>query len=298
MLDRRHFVLYPFSAALASRLKAQATPLKIGHRQANMTAKPGPAVFEIARRIPGISGVELQVQFHNTTLWDRDTLLAYRRGARNAGLQIPSLAGVWMRGVALVQPGPAEDTIRKSIQAAEMLQAKVILVAAFKQNCPDMDREESYGPVVTMLQKVAGAAAGAGVTLGLETSLSPSDDRKLIDLVASPAVKVYYDADNVERFGHRGESVPGYEVLGKSRIIQIHLKNEDRLLQEPGRVNWTDALQALRRIGYDGWFIFETSHSGPEQCVEATQKNIEFIRRLFARTTGRSATLPRDQLRV
>lgn len=281
LVDRRRFVLYPFSAALASRLKAQPSSLKIGHRQANMTAKPGPAVFEIARRIPGISGVELQVQFHDTTLWDRDTLLAYKQAARNAGILIPSLAGIWMRGAALVQPGPAEDTIRKSIQAAEALQAKVILVAAFKQNCPDMGREESYGPVVAMLRKVASAAAGAGVTLGLETSLSPSGDRKLIDLVASPAVKVYYDADNTERFGHTGESVPGYEALGKSRIIQIHLKNEDRLLEEPGRLNWGHALKALRRIGYDGWFIFETSHSGPEQCVEATRKNIEFIRRQF-----------------
>lgn len=282
MLDRRRFVFSSLSAAVASTLKPPAPGLKIGHRQANMTAEPGPAVFDIARRIPGISGVELQVQFHNTTLWDRDTLLTYKRGAQNAGLLIPSLAGIWMRGASLLQAGPAEDAIRKSIQAAEALQSKVILVAAFNENCPRMDREESYSPVVAMLQKMAGVAAGAGVTLGLETSLSPSDDRRLIDLVASPAVKVYYDADNVERFGHTGESVRGYEVLGKSRITQIHVKNGDRLLEERGRVNWADALKAVRGIGYDGWLIFETSHSGPEQCVEATQRNIEFIRRQFA----------------
>lgn len=263
-------------------LEAQTAPLPIGHRQASMTKKPGPGVFDIARRIPGITGVELQVQFQGTTLWDRETLLSYKTAAAGAGLLIPSLAGVWAKGTSLVQPGPAEETLRKSIQAAEALKAGVILVAAFEKNCPEMDQEASYGPVVAMLKKVAGAASDAGVVLALETSLSPADDRKLIDLVARPSVKVYYDADNCERFGHTGQSVPGYGVLGKSRIAQIHVKNEDKLLEDPGRVNWTDALKAIRRIGYSGWLVFESSHSGPEQCVEATQKNIAFIRRQLA----------------
>jgi L-ribulose-5-phosphate 3-epimerase len=239
-------------------------------------------VFEIARRIPGIAGVELQVHFQKTSLWDSETLLAYKRGGADAGLAIPSLAGVWTGGASLMQVGPAEETIRKSIQAAAALGANVILVAAFDRNCPNMQQEDSYGPVAAMLQKVARAAADAGVTLGMETSLAPSDDKKLIDLVAHPAVKVYYDADNVERFGHKEASVPGYEVLGRSRIAQIHVKNEDRLLEEPGRVKWNEAFKAIRRIGYQGWLVFESSHSGPEQCVEATKKNIAFIRAQFA----------------
>ncbi|MCL5743485.1 MAG: sugar phosphate isomerase/epimerase, partial [Acidobacteria bacterium] len=129
MLNRRQFAI----SALGSVLQAQPAPLKIGHRQANMTHEPGPGVFDIARRIPGIGGVELQVQFQKTTLWDRETLLAYKQGAEKAGLAIPSLAGVWTRGASLMQPGPAEETLRKSIQAAEALRAKVILVAAFEK---------------------------------------------------------------------------------------------------------------------------------------------------------------------
>ncbi len=281
-MRRRQFLTACFSGALAARLKAEDTPLPIGHRQASIIKQPGPAVFELASRIPGISGVELQVHFQKTTLWDRETLLAYKRGAENAGLLIPSLAGVWTGGASLMQPGPAEEMLRKSVQVAEALKARVVLVAAFQKNCPSMDQEESYGPVVAMLQNVAPAAAGAGVALGLETSLAPADDKKLIDLVANPAVKVYYDADNVERFGHTGASVSGYSVLGPSRIAQIHLKNETRLLEEPGRVNWSEALKAIRRIGYTGWLVFETSHSGPEQCIEATAKNIAFVRHELA----------------
>lgn len=284
MMHRRGFFLSSLSAALACSVQADVEFPRFGHRQANMTNKAGPEVFDLARSIPGLSGVELQVQFQKTTLWDRETLQMYKRAAQNAGLQIPSVAGIWTGGGSLVQPAVAEDTIRKSIQAAEALGAKAILIAAFNKNCPDMEQPESYGPVVTMLQKVAPVASSAGVTLGLETSLTPADDKKLVDMVGSQAVKVYYDADNVERFGHKDNAVPGYEVLGKSRLVQIHLKNEDRLLEEPGRVNWADALQAIRRIGYRGWMMFETSHSGPEQCIEATKKNIEFVRRQLSAT--------------
>lgn len=289
MMDRRQFVLSSLSAAFTSfAANSEAAPLKIGHRQASMIKEPGPGVFEIAGRIPGISGVELQVHFRGTTLWDRDTLLACKRGAERAGLRIPSLAGIWAGGASLVDTGPGEDNVRKAIKAADGLGAKVILAAAFKANCPNMDQEQSYGPVVTMLQKVAQEATDAGVTLGLETSLSPADDKELIDLVSRPSVKVYYDADNVERYGHTGQSVPGYKVLGKARIAQVHLKNENRLLEESGRVDWVAALSALKQTGYDGWFFFETSHSGPEQCVNATKKNIQFIKRHFV-SAGQSS---------
>ena len=246
-----------------------------------MAGKPGPEVFDVARRIPGLSGVELQILFKGASLWDRETLMTYKRAAERTGLSIPSLAGVWGPNVSILKPGPADEHLRKAIEAAESLGAKIILVSAFGKSCPDMNDEQSYGPAVAVLQKVAPAAADAGVTLAMETSLAPADDRKLIDLVNRPGVRVYYDLDNVERYGHTGQSVPGLEELGKQRIGQIHLKNENRLLEEPGRVGWAAALKVIRKIGYDGWLVFETAHSGPEQCIEATRKNIDFIKRHF-----------------
>jgi sugar phosphate isomerase/epimerase len=275
---RREFVLSSFAAALS----AGAAPLKIGHRQASMDVKPGPDVFDVGKRIPGLSGVELQCHFKGTTLWDRETLEAYKSGAKKAGLEIPSLAGVWTGGVSILKTGPAEEQLRKSIQAAEAIGARVILVAFFKQNCPNMEDEASYGPVAALLQKVAPMASGAGITLGLETSLSPAHDAKLVDLVKHPAVKVYFDAFNCEDFGHKGEAVGGYAKLGRARIAQVHAKNGNRLLEEPGPVDWKAALAALRKTGYSGWIVFESAHDGSDQCVEATKKNIEFIRRHWA----------------
>jgi sugar phosphate isomerase/epimerase len=100
--------------------------------------------------------------------------------------------------------------------------------------------------------------------------------------VDRPGVKVYYDVDNVESFGHTGQAVPGIAILGRTAIRQVHVKNEDRLLEQSGRVDWAAAVKALANIGYSGWFVFETSHSGPEQCIEATKKKMEFVSRHFA----------------
>lgn len=274
-MRRRDFVLASLAAAARG-----ATPPKFGHRQANMVNEPGPGVFDLASRIHGLSGVELQIFFKGTTLWDNDTLSGYQKAAKRTGLVIPSLAGIWAPGVSLMKPA-AEEHLRKAVRCAASLGATTILAASFDQNCPKMDQESSYGPIVELLQKVSGAAQDAGVVIGMETSNSPADDRKLIDLVNRPGIRVYYDLFNEDYYGHKGQAVPGITLL-KDRIRQVHMKNESRLLEEPGPVDFAAAAHALAAIGYPGWVVFETSHSGPEQCVEATQKNIAFISKNWA----------------
>ena len=243
--------------------------------------RPGPDVFEFARRIDGLSGVELQVYYRGTSLAATAIRSAYRDAARTAGLLIPSIAGVWDKGESLMEPVKAEPALRRAIDVAQSLGARVILVAAFRNNCPAMDNPASFEPVVGLLKKVAPAASAAGVILALETSLNPADDRKLIDLVNHSAVKVYFDGHNTEFYGHTGQSLRGITVLGP-RIAQVHCKNEDRLLEADGLVKWAEVLPALRTSGYNGWITFETRHSNPEQCIAETVRNIAFVRRSFA----------------
>jgi sugar phosphate isomerase/epimerase len=279
-IRRRDFLasslLLPYTA-LAQDTSFEQPPLKFGHRQANMVREPGPQVFELARRISGISGVELQLFWKGQDLTDRDTVLAYKREANRWAIEIPSIAGVWKRGQTIFDIRAAEQTLSNAIHAAELLGASVILVALFKPNCPDLNEEASWGPVAGLFKKLSPKAADVGVTFGLETSLTPAEDKKLIDSIGERSVGVYYDATNVETY-HPGEAVSGIELLGP-RIVQCHLKNGTRLLNEkPSKVDWIAALQAYQHIHYNGWYVFETAHSSPEQCVEATEKNIEFVR--------------------
>src|SRR5262249_60860399 len=99
------------------------------------------------------------------------------------------LSGAGPPGASLPKPAGAEHCRRKATETAELLGASVVLVSALRANCPRMDDEASYVPAVETLRKMAPVAADVGVTLGLETSLSTADIKKLVDLVNHPAVR-------------------------------------------------------------------------------------------------------------
>ncbi len=254
-------------------------PLKIGHRAASMKMVGDFDVFRMARQMPGLMGVELQVTGGRPNLCDRDALRRYRREANRWGMMVPSVAGVWDRGVSIMGSSAAGENLTTAIRVAESLGACVALVAFFRNNAPDMKDESSYGPVVEVLKRAAPPAAEAGVTLGLENSLSPADNKKLVDLVDHPVVKVYYDPYNMAHYGHAAEAIPGIKLLGKDRICQVHVKNAGQLIAEPGPVDWPEAFRALNELGYEGWYVFESQHKDHAHVIEATVKNIAFVRK-------------------
>jgi sugar phosphate isomerase/epimerase len=165
-----------------------------------------------------------------------------------------------------------------AIRTAKFFGAKTILVGLYTANCPNMDDESSFGPVVGLLQKMGQRAIDAGLRFGLETSLTPSDEKRLLGLIDRSNIRSYYDATNVETY-HSGQGVARIEVLGP-RIVECHLKNEDRLIgQQPSAVDWVAALKAFKQIHYNGWDVYETKHASPERCVQDTKANIDFVKR-------------------
>lgn len=261
-------------------------PYKIGIRQASLRNPDNPEknmvanfdTFRVARDINGIIGVELQVASGNPNMRDMEVARRYKAESHKWGLDIPTTAGVWTGGAW--GPNAILDLIL-SIQATELVGARIMLIAFFRDNAPDMSDRNSYGPVVDILQSVAPRAREAGIILGLENSLSPADNKKLVDLVGDPTVQVYYDPENMYHYGHEEESVPGIKLLGKERIAAVHVKNHGRPISYNWRVDWSKALKELTELQYEGWLIFESSHESHAQCVKDTEANIEFIKDHF-----------------
>jgi sugar phosphate isomerase/epimerase len=296
MLDRRQFLRTSLSAAAASSIAAWAarSPVKLAHREGNMLRQSSPYVYELAASIPGLSGVEVQTV--RSKLWDRENVLAYKKEANRWGMRTVSMGGSFPAGESITNPGPAEISLRKTIRSGEILGATVVLVGGFRETCPKMDDESSYGPAVELLKRLAPVAEDAGMVLGLELSLGVDDYQKLIQLVDHPAVRPYWDATGTDHMGHPGDGIKGLEVFG-STICQMHLKNGRRLMEEQhlmemhprhpeaGRaqsIDWTKALPLIKASGFEGWFAFETPHRSPEACVEDTKKNIAFVMKYLA----------------
>ena len=284
-MDRREFLIssLAFSAAGAAAMADKPTPKpRFAHRQAQMITAPGESVFDLAVKIPGLSGVQLQMIWKGTDISEGSRAQELKQQAHDKGLLLPSIAGIWKPGENIFKADVAERAIANAIQTSSTLGAKVILIVMFKENCPDMSNPESYQPVVALLRRMSAPAKDAGVKLCLETSLAPADDRKLLETVDRPSVGCYYDAMNTESF-HPGDGVPGIKLLG-SLIGECHLKNENRRLdQAPSKVNWAAAIEAYRDIRYDHWFCFETEHASPQAVIDDTRANIEFVRAHFRR---------------
>ena len=187
------------ATTLAARMNASPQvgagrlPLKIGIRQASLKNPDDPKknmvgnfdTFRVARQIPGIMGVELQIATGSPNLRDLDNVRRYKREAHQWGLDIPSTAGVFDKGTLSGHWGPAAGLeIEQAIRATELLGATSMLVAFFRQNAPDMNDEASYGPIVDMFRTLAPRAADAGVIMALENSLTPADNKKLVGMIA------------------------------------------------------------------------------------------------------------------
>ena len=256
---------------------AAQSPLKLAHREGNMLRMSSPGVYELAAKIPGISGIEVQTTRSN--LWDRDTVLAYKRESLRWNIRTVSMGGSLPNGGTLLDAGPCEQSLRKTIRAGEILGAGVVLVPGFRETCPTMDDEASYGPVVRLLKTLAPIAEDAGIVLGLELSLTTDEYVTLLGLVDHRAVRAYWDATGTESMVHNGQGIKGIEVIG-AKIVQMHLKNNrDPLMENPGLVDWSKAWPAIRKSGFEGWFAFETPHASPEACIEETKKNVAWVMR-------------------
>lgn len=265
---------------------AKRLPYKIGFRQASLPdpASPGKNMvanfdtFKIAHDLQDICGVELQVASGTPNMRDMAVVRRYKTESNKWALPVPSTSGVWSGAPW----GPdAEEQLLQSIRATEMLGARTMLVAFFGNSAPDMSDENAYGPVVRILQNVAPRAADAGVILGLENSLRPADNKKLVDMIAHPNVQVYYDLDNMFDFGYGAEAIPGIKLLGKERLAAIHVKNKGKLISQHWRIDWARAFEALTDIGYEGWLTFETSHKDLAACMADTAANVSFLKKHF-----------------
>ena len=293
MLDRRQFLRTSVSAAAASSIAARAanTPVKIAHREGNMPKKPGASAYELASSIPGLSGLEIA----GARVLDRANALAYKKESDRWRIRTASLYGSFPQGTTLVNAGaPAEEALRKTIQAGELLGATVIALGGFFDTCPKMDSEASYGPCVELLKKMGPLASDSGLSIALELSLSLAEYQKLMRLVGHPAVRPYWDATGTDHMGHPGDGTKGLEVFGND-IPMMHLKNgragflmeEVHLLEKHPRspvpervmsIKWAEeGFPILKKVGYEGWFAFETPHSSLDAFITETTKNVAFV---------------------
>ncbi|MBM3998958.1 MAG: sugar phosphate isomerase/epimerase [Planctomycetes bacterium] len=266
------------SPALAALAADPDRPFRIGACDWSIGCAGQVRAMETARRL-GLDGV--QVSFGSPDgefdLRKEDVRRRYMDAAGEHKVAIASLAMGVLNQVPYASDANAERWVEECIEVMPKLDQRIVLLAFFGDG-DIKGKRDLQDEVIRRLKKVAPKAEAAGVILGLETWLNADDHLRILDAVASPAVKVYYDVANMDHEGY--DIFAEMRRLGSDRICEIHCKENGARLGQ-GRVDFVKVKEAVDAIGYRGWLIIEGA-VGPGQSMEESYvHNQEFLRSIF-----------------
>ena len=258
-------------------------PVRVGMTDWNLGQRGDISKIALAREI-GLDGIQVSVQYptdgKSPTLRDARTQTAFKRAALDNGIQICSLAiGNPGKARLPMHTNPAFAILLvEAVEIAHNLGTNNILLPILGDSHIDMANQAQVDWFVVMMKEVARYAEKYGVVVALEDWISAEDNIKIVDAIGSEYVGVYYDCHNIVPRVKDIYVEP--KMLGK-RIHQIHVKNANMLLSEPGgRVDWPRMAQEFYDIGYRGWYVLETG-SPSKDIVADTRANIEYVKKTF-----------------
>ncbi|MBI3472756.1 MAG: sugar phosphate isomerase/epimerase [Candidatus Solibacter usitatus] len=277
-LTRRAFLEASAGMALSAPAAAKKiTGLKIGVTDWNLRKAGDVAAVGLAQSL-GFDGVEVslgrkpvdnRLPLDSAEIQERYLAEARKHNLHLAGACLDILHVNYLKNDKLGQKWVAD-----AIPITRKLDARVILLPFFGRGALRTNEEMAY--VADVLKELGPEAAKAQILLGIENTISAEDNARILDRVASPAVKVYYDIGNSARGGF--PVVREIRWLGKDRICQFHLKDNPHYLGE-GAIDLPGVMKAISDLKFEGFANLETDT--PSKSVENDMaRNLKFIRDL------------------
>jgi sugar phosphate isomerase/epimerase len=279
-LTRRTLLGTTFAAPLLhNRLRAQANRLRIGITDWNLRLTVKPEAIPLASKL-GFDGVQVSCGRNlvdGKLPLDNPALIAEMK-ARSREHNIP-IDGTYvdrLHNDGLKSEKAAVQWVRDSIRITQALGTQVILLPFFGTWSLNTAAEKEY--TGDALRDLGPEAEKAGVILGLENSISAEDNARILDRARSKAVLVYYDVGNSTNRGF--DVVKEIRWLGKSRICQMHLKDNPHYLGE-GKIDFPAIMKVIRDIGFTGYANLETDAKSPASLEDDQRRNLQFLRKLL-----------------
>jgi L-ribulose-5-phosphate 3-epimerase len=280
-MTRRAFIGGGATAALATLglpalASAPKVRFKIGVTDWNLNLEGKIESLSLAKQL-GFDGVQISIGTGTDKLPLSDPMLqkAFLDESQRVDLKIASLCLEILHRNCLKSDPLGQRWVADSISIAKNMGVRVVLLPFFGkcalETAAEMDK------VGDILKELAPAAEKAGVILGLEDTISARDNVRIMDRTQSPAILTYYDVGNSTNNGF--EVVKEIRWLGKSRICEVHLKDNPHYLGE-GKIDFRAVIDALADVGFDGWAQLETD--SPASVQADMRRNLKFIRGLIA----------------
>ena len=152
----------------------------------------------------------------------------------------------------------------------------------------DLTKNPELRPAVVERLRIAGKmAADAGVVIGIETSLSATDEVRLLDDIGSPGIKSYFNFANA--LDNKRDVNQELRILGKDRICQIHCTNTDGVwLQNDPAIDMKKVKKTLDDMDWSGWLVIERSRDAndPHNVKRNFTANTGYVKTIFEEGGG------------
>ena len=224
---------------------------------------------------------EIGAQYADLPFWDETGRQNIREAIRDTGCALDSVcAGAFWT----ISPASNDPAVRH--EAGQLLESIVRCVsdlgvrwilAPITPGGSDDDPETSVARWIDAMRRITPIAEDHNITVCIENvgrgcGRSAAEMIRILDAVASPAVRAYYDIGNAVAFGF--DPVAEIGQLG-DRIAIVHVKDHaDRL--GAGDVPIPACLAALNAMEYPGILVFETRATADPEA--AASFNLGYVR--------------------
>ncbi|MGK0138076.1 MAG: L-ribulose-5-phosphate 3-epimerase [Algoriphagus sp.] len=236
--------------------------------------------MEIARQI-GLDGAQLSLGLkeNNMHLRQKEVQKAYKSLAKIFDVSFTGLGIGELNQYPYKSDSQTDVWVADSIDVAKALDVSVVLIAFFAKGDLKNDKKGTDA-VIQKFKDVMPKAEKLGITLGIESWLSAEEHMDIIDKVASPNLKVYYDVANSEKMGY--DIYEEIVWLGKqNQICEFHFKENGALLGQ-GKVDFQRVKKCMDEIDYRGAIQIEGAVPKGDLLLPSYIKNNVFVRDLLS----------------
>ncbi|MGN0713915.1 MAG: sugar phosphate isomerase/epimerase family protein [Anaerovoracaceae bacterium] len=155
-------------------------------------------------------------------------------------------------------------SIEKGLEAAKSMGIPRLLVTSY--DACSIVNDYDLECTAKLLRKACDMASHYGVQMVYEAVLGGHKIQEVLDYVG-PDLKICFDSLNPTKF-LRGDAVEEIRSFGTKWIDHVHLKDTPQNMKGfcqlgEGRGRYQECIDALREIGFDGWYITENFYHTP-----------------------------------
>ncbi len=273
-------------AILSCKEQKKEAEYKIGVIDLMLLKRQKLSVFPLAKEI-GADGIELDMgglgnrpTFENKL--ENDSMLnLFLKASKENGIEIISLSMSGFYGQSFPEKPTAVDAVKDCIKTMKKANVKIGFLPLGVPG--DLVKfPEKREVIIQRLKEVAKYAEEQDVTIAIETALDAAGERKLLEEIGSPNIKISFNIANPIRA--KRDLFKELKTLGKENIAQIHASNGDGVwLENDPEVDMKKLKSTLDEMGWNGWLIVERSRDANDvRNVKGNfGANVKYLKSIF-----------------